>query len=136
MTTHQLKWFEQFLLAICEGSRKQKRTWEFHHGDCIGADSDAHAVVASLQDEVTVHIHPPINPIKRAFCVGTIEHPAKEYLDRNRDIVDTCRCIFATPKEHEEQWQGSGTWATIRYAKKTKTRLYIIYPDGEVTKFN
>lgn len=136
MTLEQKRYFKKFILAVITGTKKKWGEVElhFHHGDCRGADKDAHSIIASLQREFVIHIHPPLNPSKRAFCVGTIEHPAREYLDRNHDIVDVARIMFATPSEYEEQFQGSGTWATIRYSLKTKTPLYIIFPFGEVTK--
>lgn len=41
---------------------------QFHHGDCIGADEQAHEIAKALG--IPVAIHPPINPSKRAFCKG------------------------------------------------------------------
>lgn len=102
----------------------------FHHGDCIGADAESHAIV--LKHNVEVIIHPPINESKRAFCKGaTLVLTAKEYLDRNHDIVNASSILFATPKESKEKIR-SGTWATIRYAAKHGKKLFIILPDGEV----
>lgn len=102
----------------------------FHHGDCVGADAEAHSIV--LKHSVEVIIHPPINESKRAFCKGaTLVLSAKEYLDRNHDIVNASSVLFATPKEDKEKIR-SGTWATIRYAAKHGKKLFIILPNGEV----
>jgi len=54
--------------------------------------------------------------------------PSEEYLVRNHDIVDAVDKMYAFPKEIEEQWRGSGTWATIRYAKKKKKSLMVSFP--------
>lgn len=107
---------------------------EFHHGDCIGADADAHnLVVEYFKNKLGVFtgkiiIHPPIKDIKRAFCKAKTILEPKDYISRNHDIVDASELIIATPKEFEEQMR-SGTWATVRYTKKTNKRLIIIYPN-------
>jgi hypothetical protein len=113
---------------------------ELHHGDCIGADADAHE--SGLDIAAKIVIHPPNYASKRAFCDKkifegvTIEvMPEKWYIDRNHDIVDASEVMIATPKEQEEQLR-SGTWATIRYAKKLKKSLVIIYKDGTYKAFN
>ena len=96
---------------------------EFHHGDCIGSDAEAHVIAQSLG--IRVVVHPPENDAKRAFVTlsrGTAQRHADDirvprpYLKRNHDIVSACELLIATPKEHHEQ-RRSGTWATIRFAK-------------------
>src|SRR6266550_5119362 len=105
---------------------------EFHHGDCVGADAEAHAVFKGLG--VPVHVHPPSNPKMRAFCRGEYTNPPRPYLVRNKIIVEDTDVMFAAPGESEEQARG-GTWSTIRYAKKWyipkgKRALYVFFPDG------
>lgn len=104
---------------------------EFHHGDCVGADNDAHIITRIQAPAAKIVVHPPLNESKRAFCRADAVLPAKPYLDRNHDIVDAVEVMFATPKEKVEQVR-SGTWATIRYARKQGKPLYIVYPDGTV----
>jgi len=99
----------------------------FHHGDCIGGDEEACEIALEIGFEL--HCHPPINPNKRAFVESKYMEDERPYLDRNHDIVNACHTIFAAPFEKEEMLR-SGTWATIRYAKKRNKRLFIIYPDG------
>jgi hypothetical protein len=107
-----------------------KKFSEAHHGDCIGADAQFHMICAHLG--VDIVIHPPTNKSKRAFCEDFLEcRPAKGYLERNHDIVDDSELMIAVPPTMEEILR-SGTWATIRYARKTKTYLVIIFPDGRV----
>lgn len=99
----------------------------FSHGDCIGADADAHDIA---DDEgLPIIIHPPENSSKRAFKTATIIMPERPYLVRNHAIVDTSHHLIACPGECEEQLR-SGTWATVRYARKVKCPLTIIFPDG------
>jgi hypothetical protein len=98
-----------------------------HHGDCIGADAQAHQI--ARRKGLSIHRHPPDNPSKRAFCDFDYDSPELPYLVRNQAIVDFAEFMIAAPGEFEEQLR-SGTWATIRYARKTKTPLVIVYPDG------
>lgn len=106
---------------------------EFHHGDCIGSDAEAHDIAEECSLEPV--IHPPEDDKKRAFKKAKQIRVARPYLVRNKNIVNECDEIFATPKEFNEQLR-SGTWSTIRYAKKIKKRLIIIYPNGSLNFFN
>ena len=99
---------------------------EFHHGDCIGADAQAHTL-AQFQ-HCPIIIHPPINSTKRARCSGAlVVRPMKEYLARNHDIVDETDVLVAAPATHIEQMR-SGTWATVRYARKKGKSIAILFP--------
>lgn len=102
---------------------------EFHHGDCIGADSDFHKIVNDTISDII--IHPPKNKIKRAFCNGDVILECKEYLDRNKDIVDSTDMLIVTPGEDTEVLR-SGTWSTFRYGKKKKKPIFLVYPDGKI----
>lgn len=94
-----------------------KAPFEFHHGDCIGADAEAHEIALECGYEVV--IHPPEYASKRAFCEGAASvKPPKPYLDRNHDIVNAAEVLIAAPKSLQEELR-SGTWATVRYWKKT-----------------
>lgn len=92
---------------------------EFHHGDCIGADYQA-ATIANPW--ALTYAHPPINPKKRAYHKSDVILPAKDYHERNRDIVDTCDILIAAPRTDAEELR-SGTWSTIRYAQKQGKRV-------------
>lgn len=111
---------------------------EFHHGDCIGADKDAHDIVRTFSainemNGIKIISHPPTKQKKRSFTIPDEERSPKAYLDRNHDIVDECGVLFACPKGFTEE-KRSGTWATIRYAIKTKKPVYVILPSGEVSQ--
>jgi len=100
-----------------------------HHGDCIGADEAAHRV--AIGGGVRVIVHPPTNPKLRAFCQGGEILPEKPYLERNRDIVDAGGGgLIACPSTFTETLR-SGTWTTVRYARKRQDRrIWLIFPDG------
>lgn len=111
---------------------------EFHHGDCIGADERADSIAHELKCEVV--IHPPINGSKRAHCENAKKvHEPKDYLVRNKDIVNDSSILFATPGEASPVLR-SGTWSTVRYASKqvgkNNKRIFVIRPDGEVIRYD
>lgn len=107
--------------------REQSDQCEFHHGDCIGADEDAHAeAVAALFITVS---HPPLATSKRAFTRNDFVRQNKDYPERNRDIVNETHGLIACPKFGMEELR-SGTWATVRYARKMKRPIMIIHSDG------
>lgn len=105
---------------------------EAHHGDCCGADQSFHWVVEHTQPQAEIHIHPPANDNKRAFCDGHVYYDVKDYLDRNRDIVDACDVLIACPRTMSEELR-SGTWATVRYARKVGKPVAILWKDGKYT---
>jgi hypothetical protein len=97
---------------------------EFHHGDCVGADAEAHAIALTFRFKVV--IHPPDQDKLRAFCktYSRLEFP-RPYLERNKIIVDSCNLLIAAPRTNGEKLR-SGTWSTIRYAKHMKKEVYIL----------
>lgn len=108
---------------------------EFHHGDCVGADRDAHTVINHLFSDVLIIGHPPLEQKLRAFCKGFHEmRPEQSYLDRNKAIVDETETLIAIPSTKKSQVR-SGTWSTVRYATGRKDRrVIIIYPDGTLNQ--
>ena len=95
-----------------------------HHGDCIGSDRMAHIIAKDLGFKI--HIHPPIDRLKRANMKGDIIEKAYPYLQRNKFIVDACGLIIAMPKNPNEEELRSGTWATVRYARKVGKRVVFV----------
>lgn len=105
---------------------------EFHHGDCVGADEQAHQIARTMG--TTIVIHPPEVWKHRAFCTEYNRiSTCKPYLVRNKDIALECDVLVATPKTREEQLR-SGTWATVRYARKLGRRVYLVHTDGSTTE--
>lgn len=93
------------------------RPTHLHHGDCVGADHEAH--ILAVQCGLDISIHPPIEltyrALNRPYGRGMIYEP-KAYLTRNRAIVEACDVLIACPLT-EDPVLRSGTWATIRYAE-------------------
>lgn len=122
MTSAQLQTVEAWL--------KELKPKEFHHGDCIGSDAQAHAIALKLH--VPIVLHPPIIVRKRAYCNGAASIKAPQpYLVRNLDIVQSCDLLIAAPKEESEGLR-SGTWTTVRYARRASLNHRIILPLGRV----
>ena len=97
--------------------------FEFHHGDCVGADAEAHDI-AKLRRYKTI-AHPPTIENKRAFKAADIILEAKKYLDRNQDIAEVCDVLIAAPLTDKEVLR-SGTWSTIRKAKKLNKEVIML----------
>ena len=76
-------------------------------------------------------IHPPKYNTMRAFCKSDFILPTKDYLERNQDIVDSCDILIAFPATETEDLR-SGTWATIRYARKQNKKIIIINTNGKI----
>lgn len=130
MTVVQWEQFE-FLVGMTDNFE------EWHDGDCVGADSQAHATVRRfLFPAIEMHGHPCNLAKWRAHNEYDVTYPITAPLRRNRQIVAAVDLMYAAPKEFEEVLRGSGTWATIRYAKLNKVSLVIIYPDGSVERHN
>ena len=102
---------------------------EVHHGDCVGADAYCHTI--AVNQKIPVILHPPDLPGLRMFCTQSASEIREEkpYLDRNHDIVDETDILIACPKGGQETIR-SGTWATVRYARKQGKQVIIIYPSG------
>ena len=88
-------------------------------------------------------VHPSSNSNLRAYIAEKIKVSIKlngieieiltdkDYLDRNKDIIEVSDLLIICPKSEEEELK-SGTWATYRSAKKINKNIMIIYPSGRV----
>lgn len=107
---------------------------EIRHGGCIGADEQFHTILLEQGLLRLTFVYPSNIPGKVAKLpgFGYRTHPPADPLDRNRLMVALSDVVLATPRESEVVIR-SGTWATIRRARKTGRQLVIIEPDGHVT---
>ena len=101
---------------------------ELHHGDCVGGDLVA-AHTAAMIGYRTV-AHPPTNPVLRAHHPSTVLLAPRDYLTRDRAIVDAVDVLLGFPARATES-QRSGTWYTIRYARSVGRRRVVVGPSGE-----
>ena len=122
--------FVAFVFALPAGMK------EFVHGCCVGAD-----------EEAAVHVNDDFLPRPTIFgkpcdlrgmvsgkAVAVCDEVAdpEPPLNRNVSIVRTCDLLIAAPKDLEEE-QRSGTWMTVRYARKHGKPIVIVWPDGNTT---
>lgn len=122
MTEAQVNSFNKFVSKISE----------FHHGDCIGSDEQAHNLIRDFNPKIKIILHPPTNSSKRAYCKADEQRERKSYLERNKEIVNEIDYLIATPSGQEVL--RSGTWSTIRYAKSQSKKIFIINPNGDIEK--
>lgn len=108
-----------------------------HHGCCVGADEDFHAICR----ERRIHIvgHPGPEWPDGALCAYTIcgeTLDPKPYAVRNQAIVDASQVMIAAPLEARMQRRG-GTWSTVRMAIRALQagrlrELYVVGRSGEL----
>lgn len=103
------------------------------NGCCEGADREAHEIWRTLGG----HFHfRPGDTAQQAWAAGVaglldmVEFPIA-YLDRNRDIVNHASVVVAAPGEAVERLR-SGTWATVRAARKAALDVLLVLPSGRV----
>ena len=124
MTEFQKQEVERILIFHCYAL-----DLEAHHGDCMGADAQFHQFAQKYGYPIIIH---PSNLNTRVYCQGAIRiYEPKNALIRNCDIVDSVDIMIATPAQNYEILR-SGTWATIRYARKVGRVIHIIYPKPDI----
>ena len=121
----------QFDLLV-EILEKLHEVTEAHHGDCVGADREFSVVIDCIFGTGLIHCHPPTDSKKRAFVRADVIYDPEPFLDRNKNIVNATEILIACPKGMNEEIR-SGTWATVRYARKQKGVIVILWPDGKYT---
>jgi len=101
------------------------------HGDCVGADSDFHDICVKYRKnnpdkKLTIHIFPPTDNKHRAFKNGDLIMKQKPYLRRNDDILKNSDILIACPIDKDNEILRSGTWSTIRKARKQNKIIHLL----------
>jgi hypothetical protein len=126
MTTLQWAEFEGLFKFLCV----DRNIW-WHDGVCLGADEQAHKVVQKVATHGLQTIGHPCNLKKWQADLDYDQlRDERPPLVRNKKIVEQVDLMFAAPQEFDEVKIGSGTWATIRYTRRKKKPLIIVWPDG------
>ena len=113
---------------------------EIRHGGAVGADTQFHSIVGHIGalDKVIVY---PSNVNGARGALARLEgqawrvEPAMDPLVRNKLMVALSDHIFAAPYTFHEITR-SGTWSTIRYARRVRRPVTIVWPDGRQEKIN
>jgi hypothetical protein len=130
---------ERQLSAFRVRTEDLKQFAELHHGACVGADAGAVWLAWYTHERwgwPKIIAHPSDLPgltDPEAIAHSHVVLPAKPPLERNRDIVDDCDMLLACPKGMAEE-RRSGTWSTVRYARKAGKPIVLFWPDGKVTQ--
>lgn len=103
--------------------------FSFHHGGCEGADTQADAIAQTVHGKNRICIRPGDEEqylywLKRDR--PNVFSP-KPYLERNKRIAEGADILIAAPKSMKEEVR-SGTWATVRYARKVGKPIVILDP--------
>lgn len=103
-----------------------------HHGDCAGADAEAHDLAGRLR--IRRAIHPPSDSKFRAWCapvtgLDALPRDPLPYLTRNRRIVEETHWLIACPKNSVRK---GGTWCTIDYARSKNRMVVFVWQDGTI----
>jgi predicted Rossmann fold nucleotide-binding protein DprA/Smf involved in DNA uptake len=121
MSDYQQKVFREFLI------RFGPKIVSFSHGCCRGADIEAHQIVREvLGQKVHISVYPS-TARTRAPIPQDADYVHKRLgpLQRNQLIVDCgSGLLFAAPLQTNEV-QRSGTWATVRYARRLGMTIVI-----------
>lgn len=98
---------------------------QLHHGKCVGGDEEMLIIAKDLG--IWTVAHPSIFSKWTSLVESDDTREALPPLERNHNIVDECNEIFACPNTVHEVLR-SGTWATIRYARRAGKSLTISPP--------
>jgi hypothetical protein len=108
---------------------------ELHHGAQTGADTAADSMWAR-HGVGSIIVYP--GPDGGAETIPRIPDDPRRtwrapepYLARNRAIVDAIDLLIALPavaNEADPRARRSGTWATVRYARRSGITTVLIYP--------
>lgn len=99
-----------------------------HHGDCLGFDTQMHALARACG--IPPHVHPAVEDTWRAHCPGGVRYRPLAYRARNEAIVRACTLLIAAPRTLDATAR-SGTWMTIRYARQRGTPVLLLAPTSE-----
>jgi hypothetical protein len=122
LSPEQNKWIKDFL--------NRNGAAVMHHGDCIGGDEELAEIFSNFDTYIIAH--PGLSSHQRANSkYNDIVLPRQDYQVRNRYIVKLSQILLAFPRGPLEEIR-SGTWSTVRYAKRENSKLIIIGPDGEI----
>jgi len=119
---------------------------EWHDGDCIGADKEAHDIIMQIKRDWATRTptrtlrmigHPGNMDSFRAGSVFDELRDPKDNIERNHDMVDESEVLVACPAGMDEE-RRSGTWSTIRYAQSkikggADMVIMFVWPDGTLT---
>lgn len=124
------------LIALLRGLREAHVI--IAHGDCTGSDDHAARIAYALKYRMDVWPGPEGKHAGLWRLLGdqpgVTVHPSMGYRERDWYIVENSDLLVACPSGEEAAQKRSGTWATVRDARKILPRCptIIVWPDGTV----
>jgi hypothetical protein len=97
-----------------------------HHGDCTGIDEQVFYFLKGWGWRTVGH--PPIESKHRAYLESDETKEPREYMTRNMQIVRDIDYLIAIPSGKEDERRRSGTWATVRMARRARRLIKVILP--------
>lgn len=132
--THALGLLVNTYMRVATGRK------EMHHGCATGADESAHEIALTIPG-ILIHGHPGYGtggraPYRMAIRPGEFAtlYPELPYRERNLAIVSATRLLLACPRYPEQDARSarSGTWQTIRFARRAQIPVIILTPTGGI----
>lgn len=134
MTTNQRESVEALMTAFAraiEIGGQDVETIPVHHGLCVGADEQLNEIAFRLRFRTVGHEASDVPGRKVARVEVDDRADPRPAMERNT-LIASMPIVVAAPFTYMEV-RRSGTWATVRRARKsTVTRLWIVDPDGRV----
>ncbi len=117
--------------ARCVGGERQ-----LHHGMCVGTDECAHYIAAQIP-RMKIYGHPGPQSryrMQAGHDLFTLIYDAKPFRARNSDIVQASGILLACPRYPEQDARSarSGTWQTIRFARRAHKPVILVIPSGAI----
>lgn len=122
-TEAQISSFAYLMIQIL---RLEYRDFEFHFGDCVGADMQMFGWVSENLLTGRTVAHPGLTEEKRAYCQAEEVREPMENLARNACIAAS-DVLIGLPRSRGEVWR-SGTWHTLRLGHCIQ-RVYSTWPE-------
>lgn len=124
------------LLCTATPAAGEREGLVMHHGCCTGTDEAAHMIGRTLPG-VLIFGHPGAgvsgpSPLTMRSGEFDLLCPPRPFRARNRDIVSESRLMVACPKHPERDPRAlhSGTWQTVRLARRAALPIILVRPDG------
>lgn len=127
VTEFQSEWLDAWLTT--------NKANVLHHGDCVGADALAARMFYRYNTFVIAHPGLVKKEYRAFSLVNDLVLPATSTFRRNDLIVRISDLLLAFPQGKEEDFIRSGTWQTIRFARKYNKPHIIVYPEGPPESF-
>ncbi len=118
---------------------------EYHSGDCKGGDELSFSMIIKYEIADKIEIHPPgadhirINLLnnekyKLPSDIKTKIRDTRPFSEIPIDITEQCDALIVLPNDTSERSE-SDLWRAVRYARKSKKNIFIIYPNGKATRW-